>query len=67
MVQKHYSAKEIERQLLADGWYRVKGKGGHIRFKHPTKTGKISLSLHTGKRLSLNDIKEIEKQSGIKF
>lgn len=64
---KHYSAKEIEKILLADGWYEVKGKGGHKQYKHPVKPGKVTLSLHSGKKLSANDIKSIERQSGIKF
>jgi predicted RNA binding protein YcfA (HicA-like mRNA interferase family) len=27
--------REILKLLKADGWYRVKGRGGHKQFKHP--------------------------------
>jgi predicted RNA binding protein YcfA (HicA-like mRNA interferase family) len=64
---RHHSAKEIEKILLADGWHEVKSKGGHKQYKHPEKPGKVTLALHTGKKLSVNDIKSIERQSGIKF
>lgn len=64
---RHFSAKEVEKILLTDGWYEVKGKGGHKQYKHPVKSGKVTLSLHTGKKLSVSDIKSIERQSGIEF
>ncbi|MGA7499566.1 MAG: type II toxin-antitoxin system HicA family toxin [Isosphaeraceae bacterium] len=31
---------EVLRRLRADGWVRVKSKGGHRQFKHATKPGR---------------------------
>lgn len=64
---KHWSAREVERILKANGWYEVGSKGGHFHFKHPEIPGKVTLSLHHGKRLSVNDIKSISKITGIQF
>lgn len=67
MVTKHYSAKEVEKILRKDGWYEVDIKGGHKHFKHPTKKGKTTVPTHEGKKLGIDILKRIEKQSGIKF
>jgi len=35
---------EVLRRLRADGWVRVKSKGGHHQFKHATKPGRVTVS-----------------------
>ena len=35
--------REVEKMLLADGWYEVKIVGSHHQYKHPTKKGKITI------------------------
>jgi predicted RNA binding protein YcfA (HicA-like mRNA interferase family) len=32
---------EVLCQLRDDGWVKVKSKGGHRQFKHPTKPGRV--------------------------
>lgn len=63
---KSYSSREIIKQLKADGWYEVSCVGDHHQFKHGTKKGRVTVR-HPVKGLSVNDIKSIEKQSGLKF
>lgn len=63
---KSYSSREVIKILKADGWYEVACVGDHHQFKHPTKPGKVTVR-HPVKQLHINDIKSIEKQSGIKF
>ena len=29
-----------------DGWYEVRQKGSHKQFKHPSKTGLVTVSFH---------------------
>ena len=38
--------KEMERILLADGWYEVGQTGSHRHYKHPTKKGKVTIPFH---------------------
>lgn len=38
--------KEMERVILADGWYEVAQRGSHRHYKHPTKKGKITIPFH---------------------
>jgi len=38
-------AKEAEKIILADGWYRIKSKG-HRQYKHPNKPGRVTIPWH---------------------
>jgi len=35
--------REIIRLIEADGWYRIKSKGGHRQYKHPAKRGRVTV------------------------
>lgn len=50
--------KEMERILFADGWYRDSQCGSHRHYKHPTKSGKVTIPFHTKdlKKGTENDI-----------
>lgn len=63
---KQYSSREVLKMLKADGWYEVNCVGDHHQLKHPVKKGRVTLR-HPVKNLSVNDLKSIEKQSGLKF
>lgn len=55
--------REVSKLLEADGWYRVKARGGHRQFKHPRKPGRVS-----GKPshdLSPGTLNSILKQAGL--
>ena len=52
--------KEMERIILADGWYEVDQRGSHRHYKHPTKQGKITIPFHSkdlSKRVENNILK----------
>ena len=41
--------REILKKLHDDGWYDLKSKpGSHTQLKHPTKSGKVTVSDHGG-------------------
>ena len=63
---KGYSSREILRLLKKAGWREVACVGDHHQFKHPTKKGRVTVR-HPVKDLSLNDLKSIENQSGLRF
>lgn len=60
------SSREIIKKLKADGWYEVSCVRDHHQFKHPEKPGRVTVR-HPVKDMNINDVKSIEKQSGIKF
>lgn len=58
------TAKEVEKQLLADGW-RVKSvRGSHKQFVHPIKIGKVTVPMHSGD-LDIKTYRSILKQAGL--
>ena len=61
------TAKEILKQLYADGWREVpyRTKGGYIQLKHPTKPGKVTVPYHSGD-IRIGTLKSILKQAGLK-
>lgn len=36
--------REVIQRLQADGWYRIRARGGHRQFKHPTKKGRVTVA-----------------------
>ena len=57
--------REIEKIILADGWNYKNTKGSHNHYKHPTKTGKVTIPKHSGD-LDLKTVKSILEQAGLK-
>lgn len=60
------TAVEMEKKIMADGWYLVSIKGSHHHYLHPTKKGKVTIPFHTRpKDLSIKTVKSILKQAGL--
>ena len=59
------NSSKIIKMLLNDGWYEVAVKGSHHQFKHPYKSGRVTVP-HPKKDLPLGTVKNIFKQAGIK-
>ena len=60
------TSKEIIRKLEKDGWFLVEIVGSHHQFKHPEKSGKVTVP-HPKKDLTIKTVASIEKQSGVKL
>jgi len=54
---------EIIARLLKNGWILHNIRGSHRQFKHPEKTGKVTVP-HPKKDLPKGTIKSIYKQAG---
>jgi len=63
---KSYSSREVIQVLMADGWYEIACVGDHHQFKHPTKSGKVTVT-HPRKDIPLRTLRSIERQAGLKF
>ena len=57
--------KDIEKLILNDGWYIVSKKGSHNHYKHPNKSGKVTIPNHGGKDIHPDTVQSIKKQAGI--
>ena len=60
------SSREVIRLLRDDGWFEVGQTGSHLHFKHPIKTGKVTVP-HPKRDLPISTLKSIEKQSGVQL
>jgi predicted RNA binding protein YcfA (HicA-like mRNA interferase family) len=60
------NSREVISALQSDGWVQVTQKGSHVQFKHPTKTGRVTVP-HPKRDIPLGTLKSIEKQSGLKL
>jgi predicted RNA binding protein YcfA (HicA-like mRNA interferase family) len=56
--------REVEKMILEDGWYETKQKGSHHQYKHPTKSGKVTIPEHNGD-IHPDTVKSILKQAGL--
>lgn len=63
---KRYKVKEVIKMLEADGWIRLTTKGDHRQFKHPDKSGKVTVRGHMNEDLSQFLLNSIWKQAGWK-
>jgi predicted RNA binding protein YcfA (HicA-like mRNA interferase family) len=57
--------REMEDEVLADGWYFKNQKGSHKHYKHPTKPGKVSIPFHP-RDLYKREVSSIRRQAGLK-
>lgn len=60
-----YTARELEKQILKDGWYLVNQVGSHRQYKHPSKPGKVTIPFHKPDALHPKTGKSILKQAGL--
>jgi predicted RNA binding protein YcfA (HicA-like mRNA interferase family) len=58
--------REIIKVIEADGWYLVTTKGSHRQFKHPEKTGRITIAGHLADDLAPGTMNSIFKQAHLK-
>jgi len=58
--------REIIRQIEADGWYLVASRGSHRQYKHPSKSGRVTIAGKRSDDLAPGTLNSILKQAGLK-
>lgn len=58
--------RELLKLLEEDGWYLVRTKGSHRQYKHPVKSGTVTVAGNPGVEVPKGTINAILKQSGLK-
>lgn len=58
--------RDIIKLIEADGWYLVATKGSHRQYKHPTKSGRITIAGHPNDDLAPGTLNSILKQARLK-
>jgi len=60
------NVRDVIKLLLDDSWRQVRMKGSHRQFKHPEKTGVVTVPGKFSDNLSPGTLKSIYKQAGWK-
>ena len=68
MLEREYNMpkrpREMEKEILDDGWIFKSQEGSHRHYVNPTKPGKVTIPFHS-KELSKIVEKSIRKQAGL--
>jgi predicted RNA binding protein YcfA (HicA-like mRNA interferase family) len=60
------NSRDIIRLLQNSGWQQVAQKGSHVQFKHPTKSGRVTVP-HPKQDVPIGTLRSIEKQAQMKL
>lgn len=55
--------RDVIKLIEADGWYLVATKGSHRQYKHPTKSGRVTVAGHAGDDLAPGTLNSVLKQA----
>ncbi len=58
--------KDCIKMIEADGWYLVATRGSHRQYKHPSKSGRITIAGHPADDLAPGTLNSVLKQAGLK-
>ena len=58
--------REAIKLIETDGWQEVITRGSHRQFKHPTKTGRVTIAGRPSDDLAPGTYNSILKQAGLK-
>ncbi len=58
--------REVIKILRTDGWIQITTRGSHRQFKHPTKSGKVTVAGKPSVDIPPGTLNSILKQAGLK-
>jgi len=58
--------RDVIKLLKKDGWYLSRTRGSHRQYKHPSKSGLITIAGKTSDDLAPGTLNSIFKQAGLK-
>jgi predicted RNA binding protein YcfA (HicA-like mRNA interferase family) len=63
---KEMKVSEVLALLAGDGWFLVNTRGSHRQFKHPIKSGRVTVPGKAGDDLAPGTLNSILKQAQLK-
>ena len=58
--------REIVKMIEDDGWYLVATRGSHRQYKHPSKSGRVTLAGNLNHEVAPGTLNSILKQAKLK-
>jgi len=63
---KTMKVREVLRVIEADGWHLIAQRGSHRQYKHPAKTGRVTVAGHPGDDVRIGTLNSILRQAGLR-
>jgi predicted RNA binding protein YcfA (HicA-like mRNA interferase family) len=57
--------RDVTKCIEEDGWYLVVTKGSHRQYKHPSKSGRVTIAGHPNDDLAPGTLHSVFKQAQI--
>ena len=57
--------RDVIKQIEKDGWYLDHTTGGHRQYRHPAKSGQVTVSGHPSDEMHPKTLKSIFRQAGM--
>lgn len=58
--------RDVLKMVERDGWYLVATKGSHRQYKHPWKSGRVTVAGHPSEDVASGTLGSILKQAQVK-
>lgn len=58
--------RDVMKMIEKDGWFSVGTRGSHRQYKHPTKSGRVTIAGHPSHDLAPGTLNSILKQSQLR-
>ncbi len=58
--------RDLVKLIEKDGWYWIRTKGSHHQYKHPTKSGLVTVPGKPSDDMAVGTLNNILKQAGLK-
>jgi predicted RNA binding protein YcfA (HicA-like mRNA interferase family) len=58
--------RDIIKMIEEDGWYLVTIRGSHCQYKHPTKSGRVTIAGNLNHDVAQGTLNSILKQAKLK-
>ncbi len=58
--------RELIKVVEEDGWYLVRTKGSHRQFRHPSKSGTVTIAGNLGVDVPKGTLNSVFKQAGLR-
>lgn len=64
-IGQHVKVRDVIRLVEQDGWYFVGQRGSHRQYRHPTKSGKVTVAGKPSDEMAVGTLGSIFSQAGI--
>ena len=58
--------RDVIKIVHEDGWQLLRTRGSHRQYKHPTKSGRVTISGHLGDDIHPGTLKSVLAQAGLR-